>query len=166
MMVQMFWCAGTSSGVTAGIQVSMGCLFLVTAHLVMLPAATCTAEVNKLIGGINELRYYTDESGKVTIASSAKIMEAECLNAFIRETNGGTGMGIQVALMGKVTYDKITRVATTLITTIPLLAGVLAPAGKNTAQNFACSHNKVALRYVACGAGRAPHASGVATDSS
>lgn len=114
---------GTSSGTTAFAQLSMACMFLATVHLMLLPAAACTAESDEVIGAINELRYTRSEDGEISIVSVERIAEAECLSTFVRETNGGSGMGVSVAFIGKVTYEGIVAIATTLITVIPLLAG-------------------------------------------
>ena len=126
---------------------AQGTISCISAHLVLVPAAAATSECVKLMGVFNRMRYRRDEAGLVTIAEDHVIIQAECLSTYVRETNEGQGMGLYLPVFGKVTNDKIARVASTLATIITFLAQAAAPAEEWLEQDVAAiKHTGEVLR--------------------
>ena len=124
MQVTMNITAGKTAAV-ASLVIALSAL--IGCHMMLLPAAVATSRSVRLMGAVNEMRYIRAADG-VKLAPDSLIIQAECLSTYVRETNGGHGMGLYLPLFGKMTMEKITKVATTLSTTIVFIGQMLVPA--------------------------------------
>ena len=124
MQVNMNIVAG-KTGAVVSLVIALSAL--IGCHMMLLPAAVATSRSVRLMGAVNEMRYIRGADG-VKLAPDSLIIQAECLSTYVRETNGGQGMGLYLPLFGKMSVEKVTKVATTLSTTIVFLGQMLVPA--------------------------------------
>jgi hypothetical protein len=98
---------GVNDGSNAKVSLMLGVGSLISAHAALYPAGIATDETTKLMGSINDLRHRLDDDGNIVVASDTVITQAECLSTYIRETHGGSGMGLYLPGFGKISTQRV-----------------------------------------------------------